>query len=89
MAEITLEGIAKVIQAELKESLDPIKTELSEVHKIVDNHTGALFELSKDVKELKEEMIVSNRRAGKHEEAIKFTAEKVGISEPIKKILEA
>ena len=85
MPEVTLKGIADL----LKEELEPIKTELSEVHKIVDGHTGALFELSKDVKELKEEMIVHNRRFDKNEQAIKFTAEKVGIAEPVKKILEA
>ena len=89
MPEITIETIAKTVEGIIKKELEPVNTKLDAIGETVSGHTGALFQLSKDVKDIKAEMIVSNRRIDKHGEAIKFTAEKVGISEPMKKILEA
>ena len=76
MAEIKLEDIANLLKVEL----EPIKTDLSEIKSTVEAHSAALFELSKDVKDLKDEMIVRNRRMDKHQEAIKYTSDKVGIT---------
>ena len=88
MSEITIETIAKTVEGIIKKELEPVNTKLDAIGETVSGHTGALFELSKDVKDIKAEMIVSNRRMDKHEEAIKFTAEKIGTAEPVKRILE-
>jgi hypothetical protein len=85
MSEVTLEAIAGL----LKEELDPIKIDLVEVKQTVTQHSSALFELSKDVKELKEEVILNNRKFDKHEQAITFTVDKVGIAPEIKRVIEA
>lgn len=85
MSEVTLKAIADLLHKEL----EPINTRLGAIEETVSGHTGALVEIAKDVRDLKDGMIVANRRFDKHEEALKFTAEKVGILPEVKRIIEA
>jgi len=89
MSEVTIEAIGNLLETKLQEHLEPIKIEIAAIKETVSGHTGAIVEIAKDVKDLKEQMLLVNRRFDKNEKAIKFTAEKVGVKEEVEKIIQS
>lgn len=89
MSEVTIEAIGKLLESKFDEKLEPLNTKLDAIQETVASHTASLDAIAKDVKDLNEKMSVANHRADKHEQAIKFTAEKIGVAEEIKKIIQA
>ncbi len=85
MSEVTLEAISEVI----REELEPVTVKLNAIAETVSGHTGALVEIAKDVKDLKQDEIVANLRFDKSEKSIKLLGNKVGISDELRQIFQA
>ena len=83
MPEVTIEAIEKVLDSKL----EPINTKLDALQETVASHSTSLDNISRDVKDLKEQMIVANRRMDKHEVAIKLSADKIEIASEVNSIL--
>jgi gas vesicle protein len=79
MPEVTIKAIGELLESTLSGQLEPIKSQISEIKETVDSHT----------KDLKEQMIVSSRRADKHETVILLTADKIGVSSEAQKIIHS
>ena len=75
MSDITLEGIAKVIQEELK----PVNARLDAIETTLAQHTTALDNLATDVKTLLHEKTISAHRFERLEHWAQQVGEKIGI----------
>jgi hypothetical protein len=89
MSEATLEAIDKLLEKKFEEKLEPINTKLDAIQETVASHTASLDGIAKTVNELNQATKVYDESFGKHEKAIKFVAEKVGMTETVKNILQA
>ena len=83
MLQITLEQIAGLFQAEL----DPIKTEIASIKVQLDavqemqaQHTGALAQLSTDLKSVIDQKTVGDYRLERLEHWAKSVSNKVGVT---------
>lgn len=79
MSSITLEGIAKLLAKLLKVELDPIKTRLSTIEKILEIHTSALEKLLTEKKVREDERIISADRFDRLEHWAVLVGNKLGI----------
>jgi len=76
MSNITLEGIATLLEQELK----PLKTDIADIKKTQNQHTTMLDGLAKDVKTLLDEKTITTHRF----ERLENWAQQVGLKLGIK-----
>jgi uncharacterized FlgJ-related protein len=79
MSEITLEGIAKTVEALLKQELDPIKETLAKHTELLNSHTASLEKLLTKKKSKDDENTVAVSRFDRLEKWAQLAGEKIGV----------
>ena len=79
MSEITLEAIAKTMEAVIKQEIYPVKTILTNIETTQNTHTAALDQILKNMKTREDEAIIAAKRFDRLEEWARRVSKQLGI----------